>query len=79
MRRPRSRPLIGHVPTPDSLDVTGLDLSREALEVALAVDPEEWRDEVPLIDEWFAKIGDKVPDALRIELDTLKSRLGITS
>ena len=70
---------IGHVPTPDSLDVTGLDLSREALEVALAVDPEEWRDEVPLIDEWFAKIGDKVPDALRIELDTLKSRLGITS
>jgi phosphoenolpyruvate carboxykinase (GTP) len=70
---------IGHVPTPDSLDVTGLELSREALEVALAVDPEEWTDEVPLIDEWFAKIGDRVPDALRIELDTLKSRLGITS
>ncbi len=64
---------------PDSLDVTGLDLSREALEVALDVDPEEWKAEVPLIDEWFAKIGDKVPDALRIELDTLKSRLGITS
>jgi phosphoenolpyruvate carboxykinase (GTP) len=70
---------IGHVPTPDSLDVTGLELSREALEVALAVDPEEWTDEVPLIDEWFAKIGDRVPDGLRIELDTLKSRLGITS
>ena len=42
------------------------------------MDPEEWRDEVPLIEEWFAKIGDKV-DALRIELDTLKSRLGISS
>jgi phosphoenolpyruvate carboxykinase (GTP) len=68
---------IGHVPTADSLDVSGLDLSREALQVALDVSEEEWRAEIPLIEEWFAKIGDKVPTALRIELDTLKQRLGI--
>jgi phosphoenolpyruvate carboxykinase (GTP) len=60
---------------PYSIDVTGLDLSLEALETALAVDADEWKAEVPLIEEWFAKIGDKLPESLRVELDTLKSRL----
>src|SRR5689334_7857608 len=48
---------IGRVPTPEALDVTGLGLSREQLETALAVDVEEWRSEIALIDEWFDKIG----------------------
>ncbi len=69
---------IGHVPTVDSVDVTGLAVSPEAMETALAVDVDEWKAEVPLIEEWFAKIGDRVPTALRVELDTLKSRLGLT-
>ncbi|HEY0621058.1 MAG TPA: phosphoenolpyruvate carboxykinase (GTP), partial [Kribbella sp.] len=67
---------IGQVPTVDSLDVSGLDLSVEALEVALNVDDEEWKAEIPLIEEWFAKLGDKVPTALKLELDGLKARLG---
>ena len=68
---------IGHVPTTDSIDVRGLDVSSDALEIALGVSEEEWKQEVPLIEEWFAKIGDKVPTALRVELDTLKQRLGM--
>ncbi|HET6292468.1 MAG TPA: phosphoenolpyruvate carboxykinase domain-containing protein, partial [Kribbella sp.] len=67
---------IGRVPTVDSLDVSGLDLSVEALQVALSVDDEEWKAEIPLIEEWFAKLGDKVPAALKVELDDLKARLG---
>jgi phosphoenolpyruvate carboxykinase (GTP) len=67
---------IGNVPTIDSIDVTGLDLSTEALETALAVDEEEWKAEIPLIEEWFTKLGDRVPAALRLELDSLKVRLG---
>ncbi|WP_232828369.1 phosphoenolpyruvate carboxykinase (GTP) [Kribbella monticola] len=67
---------IGRVPTVDSLDVTGLDLSVEALQTALNVDAEEWKAEIPLIEEWFTKLGDKVPAALKLELDTLKDRLG---
>jgi hypothetical protein len=42
---------------------------------ALALKPEEWRTELPLIEEWFAKIGDKVPTALTDELDALRHRL----
>ena len=67
---------IGHVPTPESLDTTGLDMTEEALEAALAVDVEEWRAELPQITEWFEKFGDHLPAVLWTELDGLKARLG---
>ncbi len=68
---------IGHVPTADSIDVSGLDLTRDQIEQVLAVHPAEWRDEVPQIQEWFDKIGsDKVPAMLWTELDGLRARLG---
>ncbi|MEO6500592.1 MAG: phosphoenolpyruvate carboxykinase (GTP) [Jatrophihabitantaceae bacterium] len=67
---------IGRVPTPDALDVDGLDLTEEQLSQALAVDAEQWRSETPAIEEWFDKIGDKVPTSLRDELASLKQRLG---
>ncbi|CAN5663059.1 phosphoenolpyruvate carboxykinase (GTP) [soil metagenome] len=66
---------IGRVPAPDALDIAGLDLTAEDLTAALAVDVEQWRAEIPGIEEWFAKIGDKVPSSLRDELESLKLRL----
>ena len=67
---------VGHVPTVDSLDIDGLDVSREDVEAALQVRPEEWRDEIPQITEWFQTFGEKLPTVLWTELDTLKARLG---
>jgi phosphoenolpyruvate carboxykinase (GTP) len=67
---------IGLVPKPESLDTEGLDLEPAALEAALAVEPEEWRAEIPLIEEWFVKIGDRIPATLHAQLDVLKGRLG---
>ena len=49
---------IGHVPAPGSLDIDGLDMTEEALAAALAVDAEEWKAEIPQIQEWFEKFGD---------------------
>jgi len=63
------------VPTPESLDVDGLDLTREQLAAALAFEPAEWEAEVPMIEEWFAKFGDHLPAELHVELDLLKARL----
>jgi phosphoenolpyruvate carboxykinase (GTP) len=68
---------IGHVPAPGALDVDGLDMSDEALAQALAVDPEEWKAEIPQIQEWFEKFGDDLPAVLWTELDGLKARLGV--
>jgi phosphoenolpyruvate carboxykinase (GTP) len=68
---------IGHVPTAESLDTDGLEMTAEELAVALAVDEDEWRAELPQIQAWFDKIGsDKVPTTLWTELDGLRARLG---
>jgi phosphoenolpyruvate carboxykinase (GTP) len=66
---------IGRVPTPDQLDLSGLDTPIEDVHAALAVDADEWRAELPLIDQWFAKIGDALPSTMYDELDALKARL----
>ncbi|MEI5673252.1 MULTISPECIES: phosphoenolpyruvate carboxykinase (GTP) [unclassified Nocardioides] len=67
---------IGHVPAPGSLDTEGLDMTEEALTAALAVDPEEWKAELPQIQEWFEKFGEDLPAVLWTELDGLRARLG---
>ncbi|WP_256840634.1 phosphoenolpyruvate carboxykinase (GTP) [Ornithinimicrobium faecis] len=67
---------IGLTPRAGDLDVEGLDLTDEQLAAALAVDAQEWRDELPLIREWFDKFGDALPQQLEDELQTLTQRLG---
>ncbi|MDQ6657478.1 MAG: phosphoenolpyruvate carboxykinase (GTP), partial [Actinomycetota bacterium] len=62
---------IGNVPAGDALDVAGLDLAVGAVDKALAVDTDEWRAEVPLIKEWFDKLGSTVPIGVRDELELL--------
>jgi phosphoenolpyruvate carboxykinase (GTP) len=68
---------IGYVPTADEIDLDGLDASRADIEAALAVDVEEWKAEIPLIEEWFDTIGPSLPTSMRDELEALKLRLGI--
>ncbi len=67
---------IGHVPSVDHLDLAGLDVPPADVEAALAVDLAEWRAEIPLIEEWFAKIGRALPTSMRDELEALTLRLG---
>jgi phosphoenolpyruvate carboxykinase (GTP) len=67
---------IGHVPAPGALDTDGLDLTEDRLSAALDVDVEEWRAELPQIQEWFEKFGDDLPAVLWTELDGLRARLG---
>ncbi|MCX6467093.1 MAG: phosphoenolpyruvate carboxykinase (GTP) [Pseudonocardiales bacterium] len=67
---------IGYVPTADQMDLEGLDAPLADIEAALAVDVEEWKAELPLIEEWFDTIGDNLPTSMRDELEALKLRLG---
>jgi phosphoenolpyruvate carboxykinase (GTP) len=66
---------IGRVPTPESLDLSGLNMSAAEVEAALAVSSDEWREEIKGVDEWFEFIGPKVPSSLRDELESLRIRL----
>ena len=67
---------IGNVPTPGTLDAGGLGVSEGAMAELLGVDDDEWRDEVPLIREHFARFGDRLPEELTRKLDDLERRLG---
>ncbi|MBV8464208.1 MAG: phosphoenolpyruvate carboxykinase (GTP) [Acidimicrobiales bacterium] len=67
---------IGLVPVADAIDATGLDLSTADLEKLLTVDADEWRAEVPRIREHFATFGERLPTALRDEVDRLERELG---
>ena len=67
---------IGFVPTIDSLDVTGVDVSSADMAELLNVDFDEWRAEVPSIRQHFAQFGERLPAALHAQLDELESRLG---
>ncbi|MCV7281634.1 phosphoenolpyruvate carboxykinase (GTP) [Mycolicibacterium flavescens] len=66
---------IGTVPTAEDLDLSGLDADPADVEAALAVNVDEWRQEVPLIEEWFEFVGEKLPTGIKDEFDALKHRL----
>jgi phosphoenolpyruvate carboxykinase (GTP) len=67
---------VGVMPKPEELDVTGLDLTPEQVATAVAYDEEGWKKEIPMIEEWLAKFGDKLPEELKKELEGLKQRVG---
>jgi phosphoenolpyruvate carboxykinase (GTP) len=53
----------------------GLDVDAGDVEKALVVDASEWREELPLIEEWFEFVGDKLPTGVKDEFESLKQRL----
>ena len=67
---------IGVVPTAEALDIDGLDTTVEDVAEALAVNSDEWKAEIPLIQEWFDFVGEKLPTGIQDEFDALKQRLG---
>lgn len=65
---------IGFVPRPQDINLDGLDMTRESLNELLEIDKEQWKKETELIEEHYAKF-DRLPQALRKELENLKNRL----
>ncbi len=66
---------IGRVPTPGSLDTSGLDVGDDTVAELLKVDNDAWRGEIPLIEEHFAFIGERLPQEMADELRELEKRL----
>ena len=66
---------IGHLPRPSDLDTAGLDVSKTALEELLAVSPPAWQTELEAVGAYLAEFSDRVPPALRAELEDAKARV----
>jgi phosphoenolpyruvate carboxykinase (GTP) len=52
---------IGFVPTPDALDLDGLDIGRSAVEAALGYDRDGWRQELEDERALFEQFGERLP------------------
>ncbi|UPL11527.1 phosphoenolpyruvate carboxykinase (GTP) [Microbacterium sufflavum] len=70
---------IGRLPRAEDLNLDGLDLPAEDLEELFSVDPEAWKVEADLTEEFYDTFGDRVPAALRTELASLRYRLAKAS
>jgi phosphoenolpyruvate carboxykinase (GTP) len=66
---------IGRVPTAAALDTDGLAVDEGTVTELLRVDAEAWRQEIPLIEEHYRFIGERLPPELADELRELEKRL----
>ena len=66
---------IGRMPRPEDIDIQGLNLTRERLQKALAIDLEAWRQEVESQKEFFTLVGEDMPAEIVRERDKLFERL----
>jgi phosphoenolpyruvate carboxykinase (GTP) len=69
---------IGLVPTPDDIDVKGLDVSEAQMTELLTVDEKLVKEELPAQHQHLARFGRHLPQELHEELRQLEGRLGIT-
>ncbi|MDB5481241.1 MAG: phosphoenolpyruvate carboxykinase [Caulobacteraceae bacterium] len=66
---------IGRLPETGDLDVSGLSLTPEQLNLLLTVDPEIWREEASLIPAAYEKFGERLPPELWAQYQALVTRL----
>ena len=66
---------IGYVPTPESLDLTGLEIPAANLEKLFAVNRNEWYAESEDVASFFQQFGTRFPKSLWDQLESLRQRL----
>ena len=66
---------IGFVPKKEDIDLNGLDISDETMEELFRIYPEEWKEEMGRVDEFFESFGSRLPVALQAQHEALNRRL----
>jgi phosphoenolpyruvate carboxykinase (GTP) len=66
---------IGYLPTLGAIDRSGLPMSDGDMGELLKLDADGWLAEIPSIREHYAKFGDRLPQGLTKELESLEHRL----
>jgi phosphoenolpyruvate carboxykinase (GTP) len=67
---------IGNLPTPEALDLSGLNLPTDDVKELLAVDKLGWQNEIADVAANYAKFGSHLPKSLDEQLDGLRKRIG---
>ena len=67
---------IGFVPTVDGIDISGLSVTKDDIAELVKVDKDLWKEELELIKEQQASLGDRYPKELKNQVELLEARLG---
>jgi phosphoenolpyruvate carboxykinase (GTP) len=67
---------IGFLPTGKGIDLEGLDISPETMQELFSIDRDDWQAETDEHEAFFGQFGNRLPEELRAEMDSLKKRLG---
>jgi phosphoenolpyruvate carboxykinase (GTP) len=67
---------IGYVPKAEDINIEGLeDVSLDTIKDLLSVDVDSWLEDIANIKEFYAQVGNRVPETLYDELAALEARL----
>lgn len=69
-----SKTPIGYIPAQDAIDLSGLDLSPETFQSLFKINPEDWKQELKDINNFFDKFADRLPKPLREEAKVIEQR-----
>jgi len=67
---------VGLAPAPGHLDLFGMDITADDLAELFEVDPVAWQRECDLTQDYFARFGDRLPEAMARQLAETRDRLG---
>ncbi len=68
---------IGRLPKPEDINTDGLGLAEGGLDHLLEVDVDEVCQQLPQLEEHLARFGDRLPDEIKAQLESLKQRLDV--
>ena len=66
---------IGYLPKLSDINIDGLNITQEVMQELLSVDRKVWLEDVNNQKEFFALFGERLPQAIRDELQALEKRL----
>jgi phosphoenolpyruvate carboxykinase (GTP) len=66
---------IGIMPAEGELDLNGLKMPAADLQELMRVDTAAFREEIPSVETFFAKFGDRLPARMKAQLEGLRKRL----
>ena len=70
---------IGFLPNPADINTTDLDISAENLEALTSIDTVQWQAELKSVGEYLESYGDRLPDALRQQQQSIARALSQTA
>jgi phosphoenolpyruvate carboxykinase (GTP) len=63
-RVPANKTALGWMPRFEDIDWTGIEIGKSEFDKLNQIDADAWKQELTLHKEWFAKMGEKMPDEL---------------